>query len=496
MNLAQLMPLLAASQISLELNDGKLKVNAPKGAMTAELMGHLRTFKAQLLESLAADLNDDVEIVAITRPEHGKLASSFAQQRLWILDQIDQGSAHYNMVYGLNLQGELDFNALDQALIGVVERHESLRTCFNAGSDGQPYQQIQPVKDSLVEQVDLSALTDVERDIQLNELMAAQASTAFDLSADLMIRAVLIRLDANSHRLLVTMHHIASDGWSKSILIREFSTLYSAFVQGQVNPLPPLSIQYADYAHWQRQWLRGDVLTKQLNYWQQQLADLPRVHSLPLDFSRPQQQSFNGASYVSEIDLALSARLEAFCHQQGATLFMGLHGVFSTLLARLSNEHDIVLGTPVANREQGEVAELIGFFVNTLVLRADLSDQPDFVTLLAQSKHNLLAAYAHQQLPFEQVVETLQPQRSLSHSPLFQLMLVLQNNESSTLELPGLQLSGVEQDAASPSVTAKYDITLTISQHQQGLWLGWEYNRDLFGEATIAAFAGFRTRWG
>ena len=347
-------------------------------------------------------------------------------------------------------------------------------------------QVIQPAGPFTVPLTDLTGLDEDEREDQLSQLIAEEYGRVFDLSADLMLRAQLLKVSGDNHILLVNMHHIASDGWSMSILINEFSALYSAYSQGQANPFPPLSIQYADYAHWQRNWLQGEVLDHQLGYWTTQLAALPVVHSLPLDHARPSVQSFSGATYSSQLDAVTSESLNRLCLAQGATLFMGLHAAFSVLLSRYSNETDIVVGSPIANREQAEVANLIGFFVNTLVLRSDLSKNPGFTELLNQSKGMLLDAYAHQQVPFEQIVERLQPERSLSHSALFQVMLVLQNNAEGSLELPGLTLSPVAQGGAG---IAKYDLTLNVTESAEGLWLGWEYNTDLFEADTIARMA-------
>ena len=334
--------------------------------------------------------------------------------------------------------------------------------------------------------VDLSELDEDARQLKLSERITDESSRAFDLSSDLMLRAQSIKLSADEHVLLVTMHHIASDGWSMSILINEFSTLYSAYSQGKKSPLSALEIQYADYAHWQRNWLQGEVMDQQLGYWTSQLANLPLVHSLPLDHPRPSRQSFVGQTHYSQITSDLGQALNDACQSQGATLFMGLHAAFSVLLSRYSNETDIVIGSPIANREQAEVAGLIGFFVNTLVLRSDLSASPSFTSMLSQSKAMLLDAYGHQQVPFEQIVEHLQPERSLSHSPLFQVMLVLQNNEEGTLELPGLTLSPVSQSGVS---VAKYDLTLNVKEHENGLQLGWEYNTDLFESDTVERMA-------
>ncbi|MBQ4880588.1 amino acid adenylation domain-containing protein, partial [Pseudoalteromonas luteoviolacea] len=405
------------------------------------------------------------------------LPLSFAQQRLWLLDQIDGGSAHYNMPAALKLTGTLNEDALQQAIVDILVRHESLRTCFVAGDDGEPLQLIRELDSFEVPLTDLSALSPQAQQTRIVETVSTEAGKLFDLARDLMLRAQLLKVSAKEHILLVTRHHIASDGWSLEILLNEFSRLYTAYVQGQSNPLPPLAIQYGDYAHWQRNYLQGAVLNEQLTYWEKQLADLPVLHSLPLDHPRPAVQSFAGNHHISRIEQGTHQRLMALCQTQGATLFMGLHAVFSVLLARYSNAQDIVVGTPVANREQAEVAGLIGFFVNTLVLRSDLSAKPDFLELLKQSKAMLLEAYARQQVPFEQIVERLQPDRSLSHSPLFQVMLVLQNNETGHLSMPGLELSEVHN--LGPGI-AQFDLTLNISEEVEGLVLDWEFNTDLF----------------
>ncbi len=447
-------------------------------------------FAEQTLEHLAQAIKrldsglDHPPLVRI--PREGHLLPSYAQQRLWLLDQIDGGSAHYNISGGLRLSGNLDLEALNQAFTTILNRHESLRTCFAIGEDGQPYQVIQSVDQFGVAIQDLSQLAGAVQQQTVDELLDTESHRLFDLRTDLMLHAQLIKVSATEHILLVTMHHIASDGWSITILINELNALYSAYSQGRENPLPPLEIQYVDYAHWQRNWLQGDVLEQQLQYWEGQLAGLPLVHSLPLDHPRPKVQSFAGRLHRSQIDANTRTALHAVCQSRGATLFMGLHAAFSTLLARYSNELDIVLGSPIANREQAEIAGLIGFFVNTLVLRSDLSDNPSFTDLLDQSKRTLLDAYAHQQVPFEQLVERLQPERSLSHSPLFQVMLVLQNNEQGTLSLPGLTLSPMEQTSVR---LAKFDLTLYVSEGMDGLELDWEYNSDLFESTTIQRMA-------
>jgi natural product biosynthesis luciferase-like monooxygenase protein len=410
---------------------------------------------------------------------------SYAQQRLWLLDQIEGGSSHYNMPAALKLSGALNFEALTAAFICIVERHESLRTCFAQTDEGEPIQVVNSVDGFTVSRADLSTLEEPDLEAQVMGLVEQDVALVFDLSADFMVRVKLLVLSDNEHILLVNMHHIASDGWSMGVLISEFTALYAAFAQGQSNPLVPLALQYADYAHWQRNWLKDDVLDKQLDYWTNQLADLPVAHSLPLDHPRPAIQTFGGQTHYSNISRANHHALEQLCQAQGATLFMGLQAAFSVFLARYSNETDIVIGSPIANREQAEIAPLIGFFMNTLVLRSDLADNPTFTALIGQSKQMLLGAYAHQQVPFEQIVEKLQPQRSLSHTPLFQIMLVLQNNEQGEAELPGITLAPVKAKGA----VAKFDLCLNVTPGEQGLMLAWDYNTDLFSAERLEIFS-------
>ena len=478
----------AIKGIHLYLKDDRLAFKAPRDALTPELQKKISEHKDQIILFLKGqDINGSRAEKKIQKTDRSSksFSLSFAQQRLWLLDQIDEGSAHYNLASVLVCRGQLNYKAVEQAFTTILERHESLRTCFVAGDGGQPLQIIQAPVPFVVPFTNLSDLEEGERRIQMGKYVADEALQVFDLTCDLMLRAQLIKVDTAEHIVLVTMHHIASDGWSMAILINEFSALYSAYVQGQQNPLPPLEIQYADYAHWQRNWLQGEVLDQQLDYWTKQLADLPVVHSLPLDHPRPPIQSFAGKTHRTQIDAVNSKLLNDLCHSHGATLFMGLHAAFSVLIARHSNETDIVVGSPIANREQTEVANLIGFFVNTLVLRSDLSKNPNFIQLINQSKNMLLDAYAHQQVPFEQIVERLQPERNLSHNALFQVVLVLQNNVQGALSLPGLTLETMAQDSG----TARFDLTLNIIERVEGLCLEWEYNTDLFEQDTVARMA-------
>ncbi|WP_241566832.1 non-ribosomal peptide synthetase [Hahella sp. KA22] len=419
-------------------------------------------------------------------PQITEIPLSYAQQRLWFIDQMEGGSAHYNMPGALLLEGRLNLTALNHALSTIIQRHESLRTCFTT-VDGHAHQHVlPPPADWALNVVDLHDLGGEALDQAIQQLQLDEASAPFDLSRDYLLRGRLLRLADQRALLLLTMHHIASDGWSIGVLVRELNALYTAFTQGQSNPLPPLVVQYADYALWQRNYLQGEPLEQQVAYWRDQLQGLPEVHQLPLDHPRPSVQTFDGAAYHCVIGKALSDAFKRYCVSRGATLFMGLHAAFSVLLSRYSGETDIVVGSPVANREQAEVASLIGFFVNTLVLRAGLSENPTFDALLQQCRQTPLEAYAHQQVPFEQLVEALQPARHLSHHPLFQVMLALQNNQQETLSLPELTLS-----MQTPEFTiAKFDLTLNVAEDAEGLTLDWEYNKQLFETATIQRMAG------
>jgi hypothetical protein len=333
------------------VDDGQLKTRADKHVMTPDLIAVVKENKHQILEYFAQgfDVIDDDSGMP-PRPL-GALPLSFSQQRLWLMDQISGSGAHYNMPGVIKLSGKLDHMAVQKALICIVERHESLRTVFRVAENGEPALVIQDAASFQFGVIDLSSFPETDAQLKLAHLMEEESARVFDLSADFMLRAQLVQCAAEEHSLLVTLHHIASDGWSLAILVNEFCALYRAYSQGEGNPLTPLPIQYADYAYWQRNWLQGEVLNKQLGYWVTQLASLPVVHSLPLDRPRPSLQSFVGHIYSSHMDTAISNALNSLCQSQGATLFMGLHAAFSILLSRYSNETDIVVGSPIANRE-------------------------------------------------------------------------------------------------------------------------------------------------
>ncbi|WP_263053373.1 non-ribosomal peptide synthetase [Granulicella mallensis] len=412
---------------------------------------------------------------------------SFAQQRLWFLAQMEGISEAYHIPVGLRLSGTLDTEALQRALDQIVLRHESLRTRFVVVG-GEPVQQIDPATPFDLKIHDLSDASDAESELQ--QIAQEEAGGSFSLSSGPLIRGRLIRLAPTEHVLLVTMHHIISDGWSIGVLVKDFSRLYSLYRAGEVDPLPELSIQYGDYAVWQHRWLGGDRREAQGAYWETTLSGAPALLELPIDYPRPAQQSYAGGRVSLELDRDLTERLKALSQRHGTTLFMTVLSGFAVLLSRLSGEQDVVIGTPVANRTQRETEELIGFFVNMLALRVDFTGQPTVSELLKRVRQTSIGAQAHQELPFEQVVERLKPSRSLAHSPIFQVMFAWQNNEVSDLDLPGLRLSGLE----SESSVAKFDLTLDLSETDAGIVGSLEYATSLFRSETVERYGQYLVR--
>ncbi len=382
------------------------------------------------------------------------LPLSFAQARLWFLDQLAPGSTVYNLSNPIRLGGALEPPILQAVLSELVRRHEALRTTFPS-AEGEPYQTIAPAGLLPLPVADLAALPAAVQEPAVAELAAREAVLPFDLGAGPLFRATLLRLGRERHVLLLTMHHIVSDGWSMTILLHELAALYTAFAAGRPSPLPELAMQYADFAAWQRRWLSGETLARQLAYWRRELAGAPAGLDLPTDFPRPAVQTFAGASRTAELPPALVARLQAFCQEHGVTLFMFLLAGFDVLLARYAEQEDVLVGSPIANRNRAETEGLIGFFVNTLVFRAQLGAAATFRELLAQVRESALAAYGHQDLPFEMLVEELAPERDLSRSPFFQVLFSLQALRRELPSLEGLHLSAVEGTSPRRSSTCR-----------------------------------------
>jgi amino acid adenylation domain-containing protein/FkbH-like protein len=474
--------------IHLYISSGKLGFKQMKGAeFTAHLKQEIIANKQGVIDYLLANaskhskLDNPISKVSLAK---NTAPMSFAQQRLWLLDQIDGGSQQYNMPASMSLNGAINTQAIEHAFTTIIQRHQALRTTFVEFGDNY-VQYVQEHHSFKLITQDFSQLTTAAKKVATENAESQLFLQPFDLANDLLLRACLIKLSNTEYLLLVSLHHIASDGWSMGVLVKEFSALYQAFVDDKNCSLPSLEIQYTDYANWQQDWSKTDGFTEQLSYWQQQLKTLPVVNNLPLDAKRPTKQGYGGKLYSSTINQVTTSALTDFCKNNNATLFMGLYSVFALLIARYSNEEDIAIGSPIANREQAEVKSLIGFFVNNLVLRSDFSAPLNFVELIKNSKKMLLDAYKNQQIPFEHIVEQLKPERSLSHSPLFQIMIIYQNNELESLELPGVSLKYNQVEHK----IAKYELTLNISESGEGLFLEWEYNTDIFSESTIQGFA-------
>jgi amino acid adenylation domain-containing protein len=423
------------------------------------------------------------------RPSDSEIPLSFAQQRLWFLDQLEPGSAVYNVCQAVRMHGVLNPAALEQALNEVVRRHEVLRTNFVA-VDGRPVQVITALRVIAMKRVDLTEGRSGSPAAELEQLLKEEARRPFDLSRDMLMRALLVRTAPNEHTLLLTLHHIISDGWSVGILFREMAALYQAVGNGEPAGLPDLSIQYADYACWERDGSQGQNLEPLLAYWRKQLQGPLPVLELPVDHPRTASPLSRGAAQAVSLPRNLTQEIKTIGQQEGATLFMTLLAAFQVLLYRWTGQDDIVVGSVVAGRRKVELEKLIGFFVNTLVFRGDLSGEPTFRQLLVRIRDMAVGALAHQDLPFERLVNELRPDRTVSRNPLFQAMFVLQNAPMAPTSLPGLQLEPVEVDTD----TSKFDLTLSVMEGSAGLRAAMEYNADLFESDTIARLlASFET---
>uniref|UniRef100_UPI001656C38C amino acid adenylation domain-containing protein n=1 Tax=Xenorhabdus indica TaxID=333964 RepID=UPI001656C38C len=416
------------------------------------------------------------------------LPLSFTQQRLWFLDQLDPAASRaYHISAVLQLSGKLNYQAMTSALDSLVDRQESLRTRFIL-VDGQPCQEIAPSDIGFtLSYLDMRHLSEIDRTNRVAELAECEARMPFDLTQGPLVRGQLLQLADEEHVLLFTQHHIISDGWSIGIMVRELAAFYQAALNDHDVALPPLPIQYADYAVWQRNELQQDVLSEQQDFWYTQLQGAPALLELPTDRPRLPLQSYAGKQIPIHLNTEVLASLRIFSQGQDTTLFMSLLAAWAIVLARLSGQDDIVIGTPVANRQNRESEELIGFFVNTLALRIESGQCNTVEELLAQVRKRTIAAYAHQALPFEQVVEALQPDRSLSYNPIFQVMLVLNNTPAQALKLPGLELTLLEQ----PRLSTQFDLTLSLTETDVGLVGGLEYATDLFDQETVIRIAGY-----
>ncbi|MCU1258786.1 MAG: amino acid adenylation domain protein, partial [Bryobacterales bacterium] len=422
-------------------------------------------------------------LISGPRPAH--VPASFVQQRLWFINQLEPDNPMYNIPMMAHMRGVLNVQALHRALNEIVRRHEVLRTTFVA-ADGQPMQVVGPVQELELRFSDLSALPEKERETQLKNLAQEEAAYPFNLASGLVLRALLLMRAPEDHVLVLVLHHIAGDRWSAGILAEEMEALYRAYARGEPLQLPELPVQYADFALWQRGWLQGEALEKQVGYWKGQLEGAPPLLELPTDRPRPALMSNKGAIKERTLPMELVEKLTAVSQGEGATLFMTLLAGLQILLARYSGQEDIVVGSPIAGRNYTEVEPLIGFFVNTLALRTDVSGNPRFRDLLGRVKQTTLNAYAHQDIPFERLVEELQPERSRSQHPIFQVLLALQNAPQRALELAGLKL---ERQPLHQGTSA-FDLSWFATHVPEGMLLRVEYNTDLFDETTIGRVMG------
>lgn len=427
----------------------------------------------------------------VPQPRQASIPLSFAQERLWFLDRFEPGSAFYNIPAIMRVYGSVDLRALSSAFRELSRRHEVLRTVFDA-EDGRPVQRILPEADVPISHYNLLQLPESERELEASRLVAEEARRPFDLIQGPLFRVTIIDLSMERHILLVNLHHIIADGWSMGIVLRELNTLYMAAVTGQQHKLAPLSLQYADFAIWQRKWLTGDVLALQLSWWRARLQGAPPVINLPVDRPRPATQLFRGATYRFAIPSSLAESICSLANLEQVTVFMVLLASFSVLLYRYSGQSDLVIGTPIANRVRPELENLVGLFVNTLALRCDLSERPSFRELLLRIRETTLGAYAHQDMPFERLVEILQPERNLGYNPLFQVMFAYQN-------IPGLAEKNSGADWRQPDEplremgtgngTAKFDLTLFLGEASASLTGAIEYNTDIFDAERIMRMA-------
>jgi len=478
MTTPEFLSLLAAKGIKIWIEADRLRYSAPKGVMTSALQQELRERKPEILalfgKAQTATAPTSIPLVPVLRDD--RLPLSFAQQRIWFLHQLDSQTPFFNESFQFQITGALDVNALEQSVNEIIRRHEALRTSFFT-VDGYAVQRVMPTLKISIPLLDLQGLKEAE----IQQIVTQEVSRPFNLDTLPLLRVTLVRRGLETHLLILVIHHIIIDGWSIRLFMKELSAFYQAFTTGSPNRLPELTIQYADFAVWQRKWLTEAWQQQQLNYWKQQLAGIPPLLELPTDRPRPSIQTFRGSNQYFQLNQELTQKLKTLSQQSGATLFMTLLTAFAALLSRYTSQEDIVIGSLIANRNHSEIESLIGFFINALALRIQLQDNLTFVELLEQVRKTTLGAYAHQYLPFEKLVEELQPERSLSYTPLFQVMFILQNLPDGKLELPGLTVTPLEVE----QVTANYDLTLTIYEMGAGLSGKLRYNTDLFDKSTI-----------
>ena len=473
--------------VTLSAAGDRLRCSAPPGVITPDLQSELAARKTEILEFLSdATRATQPLLPPIARTaRNGGLPLSFAQERLWLLDRLEPCSATYNIPSHFRLKGEFNVAAFEKSLTEIVRRHEALRTSF-VMLEGQPVQKIASPEPFHVTVIDLQELTAPGREEVTTRLTLADANGPFDLGKPPLIRATLLKLAAEEAVLLLNLHHIAFDGWSFGVFERELSVLYKAFLLGPAPAMPDLPIQYADFAVWQRAWLQGKALQTQLDYWKEKLRGCHPVLELPTDRPRPALQTYAGATTCYVLSPKLTDGLKTLSRREGVTLFVTLLAAFQVLLWRYTGQDDLLVGTPIANRNRAEIEGLIGLFINLLVMRGNLSGDPSFRELLRRVHDTALEGYAHQDLPFEKLVEELNPERDLTRSPIFQILLSLQNKPVQPLELSGLEVKRMRV----ASDTSKFDLSLYAIEISEGLRCVFEYNTSLFDADRIERMGG------
>lgn len=473
MSFDELLECLAAKDVKLWNEDGRLRYSAPEGGVTPELRAELAQHKQRLMEHLRHSAGASPALPLpppVTEKAH---QPSCTQRQLWFHHQLYSSSSAYHMQHNFLLKGRLHVEVLEQCLKRLIERHEALRTVFRADG-GRPVAVVKPEMAVALNRVKLPG--------DLGQTLAREAALSFNLTDGPLFRFTLFQVQEDHHVLSMTLHHIIADGWSMGVIFKEVSALYAAFLEGKPDPLPPLRVQYADFAEWQHQWLQGDAMAKERDYWRSQLDGAPSLLNLPADHPRPEVATFRGSNQTRDLPPRLSDALKELSHREGTTLFITLLAAFKALLARYTSQEDLVVGAPFACRSQTRWEGLVGFFANSVVLRSDLSGSPSFKELLARVRQGVLGALAHQDFPFELLVETLQPNRTASYNPIFQVMFDIVDDASQTLVLPGVtveHLPVVEYES-------KFDLNLTVHLRPEGLQAVATYSADLFDDSTMA----------
>lgn len=476
MNLVKFLKDLHAKGAIVNLDGEKLKIEAIPGILNLTEIEQLKEHKSDIIElfyKFGIESSCDFEYL------------SYSQNTLWLIEKIEPAPGRYNISTKLSVNGNIDIFVLKRCIKECIDRHQILRTVYLQDADGYPVQVVRTTTEIEFIHHDLNEISGDTRLKRIDEIFSLENSNPFDLSNDLMLRATYITLDNSSGILVLTMHHIACDGWSSEILSRELAALYSAFGSGNRSPFPELRLQYMDYASWQNNILKGDKFDNLLNFWRVELEGIPDVHNLPTDRPRKVFPSYCGSVFTQTISGDTLSEIRNFAKENKVTLFMLLHAIFSILISRYSGEKDIVIGSPIANRENKDVSNLIGFFVNTLVLRLEVQAASTVRDLLEKSKEKLLNAYDHQDLPFEKLVEELQVLRSSSYTPIFQIMLSVQEKNSLNLDLGDIKLEPI----LANSEVAKFELLLDVLESENELEINWSYSTDLFDKSTIVRMA-------